>query len=326
MKYIIIPIALYALFLILSGCSKYIGITKSQAKKNLIAYLERDFEDDLAFKNLNRFFNAATMNPDIFSVLIYNKEIPEIEFYAHLNLKTILDDTVLPLQAGEQLTCQDLYQASKKRYKARQAVIKELQPDFDIHFNYKEINISLNTQPTPDALNSILQRCVSILNQYHKALDHYNDFEVTIKTPEQPKGFVTFTLEDDREKWTRSPLQLSNNYSNYKNLKHQLTNYALNQIATYKTPYILAERQSIYIDTKTLSRAALIQYLDDSSIDNTNNGPWINPQKGIYIIYFDVYSNFIYRGELLTETNDTLDYDETLALIKTALNTEGIQF
>ncbi|MBL7559538.1 hypothetical protein JAO71_06930 [Olleya sp. YSTF-M6] len=326
MRYLLIPLIIYILYLIVLGCSKYIGISTTQAKKNLKTYLDREFEDDVSFKHLNRFFNAATMNPNIFSVLIYNTNIPEIECYLHLNLKTILEDAVLPLRATEQLTCQEAYQASKQRYDARQTVIAALQPDFDLQFDYKAVNITLDNQPTPEVLRFIMQRCVDTLNKYHTALNHYDDFEVTITTPEQPQGFVTFTLEDDRQQWTRLPLQLSVNYSNYNPLLARLTRYALQQIASLKTPYALAERHTIYIDTKTMSRAAWVQYLDDTSVDNTTQGPWINPQKGIYVIYFDLDSNFIYRGTVLTETNDTLDYTETFALIQSALTTEGIAF
>ena len=93
---IVIGVLLVLFFIFVSNFSRFMGgISTNKAAQNLEHYLEKEHKGELGFRELNRFFNAATMNPNMFTVVIFHKEIPEIEFYCHVNPKELLENDTL---------------------------------------------------------------------------------------------------------------------------------------------------------------------------------------------------------------------------------------
>jgi len=312
--------------LIAYGCSNYIGIPKKKAASNLKAYLQREYNGKLTFNDLNLFFNAATMDPNMYTVHIFDKEIPEIEFYTHLNLKDILENDSLPMYAkSDEMTFDILYKEALKRYNTRQAVIGDFKNEIsDILFNHEIIELSFNTNLTPEALKDIITRFINRLNQSIDDLDSAYNQSLLIKTPQYPEGFITIALESENYKYKIAPYFLSEQMADFKALEKKVKANIQAKIDHTFPKFKINDHRKIFIDKSSLSKGAWVQYLDDKTIKNTGNGKWENPQKGLYIVYFDLQSLFIYRGEMITKNNDKTSYDEELQQITNAIKAEGL--
>ncbi|QXP69814.1 hypothetical protein H0I29_14485 [Polaribacter sp. R2A056_3_33] len=320
-------ICLIILILIVVGCSNYIGISKKKASLNLETYLQREYNGKLVFSDLNRFFNAATMDPNMFSVLIYDKDIPEIEFYTHINVKEILENDTLPMYpTSELITFDDLYQDALKQYKTRQAVIADFKNEIpEIIFSTKNIELNFKRDLKPNELENVVIRFIDRLNQSYIELNTGFQFSLLIKTAKHPDGFMIIPLDIDDSKWQVKPMVLSKKVTDFDILKTMITKNIQTKLATPYPYFKITKHSKIYIDKSSLSKGAWIQYLEDKRIVNEGKGKWKNPQTGIYIVFFDLDSKFIYRGELLTEENDKSSYVKELRQIVETIEKEGIR-
>lgn len=323
----IISIICLLILFVLTGCLKYIGISKKQATQNLKSYLDREYHGSLTFSHLNRFFNAASMDPNIFSVLIFNKQIPEIEFYTHINVKNILENDTLPLYPREEsITIDHLYKDAVKRYDTRQVIIADFKKDIpEITFTVDIISLNFKEGLDADVLEAVLKRFINRLNQSYDDLNSAFEFSLLIKTPVYPEGFINIPLESEDGKWYARPFMLSENITNFEAFKAKIETSIQTKLDVSYPNFKINDYRKLYVDKRSLSKGAWVQYLDDKSVHNTPNGKWENPQKGVYIVYFDLQTQFIYRGEMLTEENYKTSYDEEIIQIYDAITAEGLQ-
>ncbi|WP_179349581.1 hypothetical protein [Winogradskyella pacifica] len=324
---IISIICLLVLVLILAGCSKYIGIPKKKAARNLEAYLQNKYKGKLAYSDLSLFFNAATMDPNMYGMLIYDKDIPEIEFYTHLNLKNILENDTLPMYPiADAMTVDDLYKRALTRYETKQAVIADFKEEIpEIKFSTEIIDLNFKTDIKPNELEAIVARFIDRLSQSIEELESAYQFSLRIRTTSHPEGFMIIPLEVDDSKWHAKPMLLSEKAVGFETLKTMILKNIQAKLETPYPYYKTTEHSKIYMDKSTLSRGAWVQYLEDKRIVNSGKGKWRNPQTGLYVVYFDLDTKFIYRGELLTDENDTMSYREELRQILDTVEAEGIR-
>ena len=327
MKIIILScVSLFIIFLVTTGCTKLVGgISKSTAAKNLDQYLQREYNGTLSYTELNRFFNAASMDPNMFSVVIYNIDKPEIEFYCQINLKNILINDTITNSGLDKTTINTLYLKEVDRYNTRETIKTYFEAEFSIiEFTTTSINLTLKNSVDAEQLQQLLTKFIERLNYFYKALDIYYDIALVIKTPENTEGFIEVPLEVNENKWSVESFLVSNKATNFKVIKKQIETRVKNDLAKSQPNFEICNLRKVFLDKNTLSRAAWIQYLNDKTIINEKNTKWQNPVKGLYVTYFDLETGHIYKGQLLTEDNDKITYEETLLLIKKALKTEAI--
>ncbi len=320
-------ISILIVLLIFKGCAKYIGIPKKVAAQNLEAYLLKKYDGKLVFSDLSLFFNAATMDPNMYGVLIYDKDIPEIQFYTHLNLKHILENDSLPMYpTSDNMTVDDLYQDALIRYEVRQGVRTDFKAEIpEIIFSTEAIHLDFKRDVKSEVLNDVVTRFIDRLNEHYDVLNTGYQFRLLIKTASHPDGFLIIPLDIEDSKRKPEPMVLSENVSGFTSLKTMILKHINSKLEVAYPYFKVTENSKIYMDKSTLSRGAWVQYLEDKRIKNNGNGKWRNLQTGIYVVYFDLDTQFIYRGELLTDENDTTSYTEELRQIVSSIETEGIR-
>ncbi|MFB9053894.1 hypothetical protein ACFFVB_12480 [Formosa undariae] len=320
-------ICILIVMLIVAGCANYIGIPKKKAARNLEEYLQKKYQGKLAFSDLSLFFNAATMDPNMYGVLIYDKAIPEIAFYTHLNLKHILENDTLPMYpVSDLMTFDDLYNDAVEQYETRQAVIADFKNEIpEITFSTEDIHLNFKRDIEPIELEDVVTRFIDRLNQSFEALNTGYQFRLLIKTASHPEGFIIIPLDIDDSKRIQNPMVLSEKAEGFESLKTMILEHIQAKLETPYPYFKTTENSKIYMDKSTLSRGAWVQYLEDKRIENNGKGKWRNPQTGLYVVYFDLDTKFIYRGELLTDENDTTSYREELKQIISTIEAEGIR-
>ncbi|MHA7943948.1 hypothetical protein ACJOV8_012805 [Formosa sp. 3Alg 14/1] len=320
-------ICILIVLLIVAGCANYIGIPKKKAIQNLEDYLQQKYDGKLGFSDLTLFFNAATMDPNMYGMLIYDKEIPEIAFYTHLNLKHILENDTLPMYpSSDNMTVDDLYKDAVIRYETRQAVKADFKDEIpEITFATESIELNFNDDVKPEVLEDLVPRFIDRLNQSYETLNTGYQFRLLVKTASHPDGFVIIPLDIEDSKRIQNPMFLSEKAKGFESLKAMVLDHIHAKLKGAYPYFKTTENSKIYMDKSTLSRGAWIQYLEDKRIVNNGNDKWKNPQTGIYVVYFDLDTKFIYRGELLTDENDTTSYSEELKQIISTIEAEGIR-
>jgi hypothetical protein len=214
-------ICLIIIVLIIAGCSSYIGISKKKAALNLETYLDREYNGKLTFSHLKRFFNAATMDPNMFGVLVYDKDIPEIEFYTHINVKDILENDTLPMYPiSDLMTFDDLYKGAVERYETRQAVITDFKNEIpEIKFSTETIDLNFKKEIRPIELEDVIIRFIDRLNQSFRELGSSFQFSLLIRTAKNPDGFMVIPLEVEDSKWKVKRMTLSEKVDDFEVLK-----------------------------------------------------------------------------------------------------------
>ncbi|MEQ3664918.1 hypothetical protein [Olleya sp.] len=323
---IILGICLFVLVILAKGFTRLVGgISKKQASNNLVQYLTREYKGELNFKNLNRFFNSGNMNPNMFSVRIYNANKPEIEFYCHINLKTILEDGGITMSGLDVKTINDYYLEAIKRYDTRQAIKRIFKTEFSfIVFNNNSIDLTTDVNLESEALQLLLNKFITRLNYFYDDLDIYSDIALIIKTPNHPEGFIEVPLEFYDNKWSMSCFMLSDKATNFNIIESRIKRDLIKYLEQSQPNFEIYDSKKVYLDKNALSRAASVQYLSDKTVNNEGTVKYQNPLKGVYATYFDLETGHIYKGELITTKNDKISYDEELVLIKKTLQAEGV--
>lgn len=303
------------------------GISTNKAAQNLEHYLEKEHKGELGFRELNRFFNAATMNPNMFTVVIFHKEIPEIEFYCHVNPKELLENDTLSYYGTENLKIADLYQRERKRYETRQKVKADFVNDIpEIKFENDRFEIFVPGEIETADLHDVIERFVARLNSVYEELDIPYTMSLFIKTEAHPDGFIDIPLENIENQWHPQMFMLSATMNDFAAIEKDIKQRIQTDLdASYPNYEIDDNYRKIILDKSSLSKIAWVQYLKDKTIDNDKNEKWQNPLTGLYITYYDIQTGHLYFGEMVSQENDNISYDETLALIKLKVEAEGIQ-
>lgn len=325
---IVIGVLLVLFFIFVSNFSRFMGgISTNKAAQNLEHYLEKEHKGELGFRELNRFFNAATMNPNMFTVVIFHKEIPEIEFYCHVNPKELLENDTLSYYGKENLKIADLYERERKRYETRQNVKADFVNDIpEIKFENDRFEIFVPGEIETAALHDVIKKFVTRLNSVYEELDIPYTMSLFIKTKAHPEGFIDIPLENIENQWHPQMFMLSATMNNFATIEKDIKQrIQTNLDASYPNYEIDDNYRKIILDKSSLSKIAWVQYLKDKTIDNDKNEKWQNPLTGLYITYYDIQTGHLYFGEMVSQENDNISYDETLALIKLKVEAEGIR-
>jgi hypothetical protein len=227
---------------------------------------------------------------------------------------------------ADAMTVDDLYKRALTRYETRQAVIADFKEEIpEIKFSTEIIDLNFKTDIKPNELEAIVARFIDRLSQSIEELESAYQFSLRIRTTSHPEGFMIIPLEVEDSKWHANPMLLSEKAVGFETLKTMILKNIQAKLETPYPYYKTTEHSKIYMDKSTLSRGAWVQYLEDKRIVNSGKGKWRNPQTGLYVVYFDLETKFIYRGELLTEENDTTSYIEELRPILDTVEAEGIR-
>ena len=325
---IIIGVLLVLFFIFVNNFSRFMGgISTNKAADNLEEYLEKEHNGELGFRELNRFFNAATMNPNMFTVVIFHKEIPEIEFYCHVNPKELLENDTLSYYGTENLKIADLYERERKRYETREKVKADFINEIpEINFENDRFEIFIPGEIKTAALHDLIDRFVARLNSSYEELDIPYTMSLFIKTEAHPEGYIDIPLENIENQWHLQMFMLSSKMSDFDTIEKDIKQRIQTDLNTSYPNYEIDESyRKIILDKTALSKIAWVQYLKNTTIDNDKNEKWQNPLTGLYVTYYDIDTGHLYFGEMISQENDKISYDETLELIKLRVEAEGIQ-
>ncbi|WP_157486454.1 hypothetical protein [Maribacter forsetii] len=329
MKTLIVIGVLILLFVIfVSNFSRFMGgISTNKAAENLEHYLEKEHNDELGFRELNRFFNAATMNPNMFTVVIFHKEIPEIEFYCHVNPKELLENDILSYYGTENLKIGDLYERERKRYETRQKVKADFINEIpEINFENDRFEIFVPGEMKTTALHDLIDRFVARLNNSYEELDIPYTMSLFIKTEAHPEGYIDIPLESIENQWQPQMFMLSPKMSDFDTIENNIKERVQSDLDKLYPNYEIDDNyHKIILDKNSLSKIAWVQYLNDKTVNNDKNDKWQNPLTGLYVTYYDIDTGHLYFGEMISQENDKISFEETQALIKLKVEAEGIQ-
>ncbi|MEP2280892.1 hypothetical protein [Maribacter sp.] len=329
MKILIVIGVLILLFIIfVSNFSRFMGgISMNKAANNLQQYLEKEHNGELGFKELNRFFNTATMSPNMFTVVLFHKEIPEIEFYCHVNPKEILENDTLSYYGRENLKISDLYEREQKRYGTRQKVKADFINEItEINFENDRFEIFVPGDIESITLHGLVERFIARLNSSYEELDIPYTMSLFIKTETHPEGYIDIPLESMEGQWYPQMFMLSDTMNDFDTIENKIKERVQSDLDKSYSNYEIDENyRKIILDKTSLSKIAWVQYLKDTTVNNDENEKWQNPLTGIYVTYYDIDTEHLYFGEMISQENDKISYDETLELIKLRVEAEGIQ-
>ncbi|SHJ19494.1 hypothetical protein SAMN04488096_11040 [Mesonia phycicola] len=322
---LIVGSCLLLILFLFTNCAQIAGgISKKKAAKNIDEFLKKEYKGKLAYKNLSRAFNTATMNPNSFFIHVYNKKNPEIEFYTYIDAKKIVTNKYA---TSYKIKLEEQYQRIVEYYNTEQKVITEFSNDtLSVDFLDNEIiALNFNYEINAEELKTFCTKFLNRLNESYEILHNGTSRKLLVKTPNFNDGLVSIPLQiEEQQQWSIGYYFLAENLVNAEAFKTKIESNIQAKLDQHYPYYKINEYKKVFLDKSSLSKGAWVQYLLDTRINNEENEKYENPLVGIYIVYFDFETNFIYRGEMLTENNGVISYEEEINKIKKALNEEGI--
>ncbi|QDO94487.1 hypothetical protein FNB79_11095 [Formosa sediminum] len=322
---IIIGACLLLILIICTNCAQIVGgISKKKAAKNIDEYLEREYQGKLTYKYLSRAFNTATMNPNSFFIHVYHKKVPEIEFYTYIDAKKIVTEEYA---TSFKIKFEEDYQRQVEYYNTAQNIIADFKSDtLTVAFLDNEtIDFNFNYEINSEALKVITTKFLKRLNASYEILNNGFSRKLLVKTPNYKDGLVSIPLQIEEEQhWSIDTYFLADHLIHADAFKTKILQNIQAKLDKQYPYYKIDDNKKVFLDKSSLSKGAWVQYLFDTRINTKEHEKYENPLTGIYIVYFDYDTNFIYNGEMLTETNGSVSYEVEIQNIHEALHNAGV--
>ncbi|WP_417886660.1 hypothetical protein [Zunongwangia sp.] len=300
---ILIPIAL-ACF---SSCARLFGgMSKDKAAKTLSQYLEQHTKQKLGFTNLTRFWNEGNMNPNMFSVEIFDEQTPEIRFGLHFDAKLMNEKDSLKQGGFQTQSIQEQYNEVETDYRIKQGMIVDLKKQgIALDFDYYSAQLRFKNTPTPERLKETLTTLIARMNTHKSDLLSSNYFEFNIQTPPYSTAVLQAkTTSEENEHWKLNSFSLNTQAEDYKLIEKSIekeTTYYLKQL---DHPYQIHPASKVYVNTDTFKEAVWIQFLSDASeTDDTLVKRSMAPVTAVIFQYFNPETYHIIRTELTPIAN-----------------------
>ncbi|MBW2960565.1 hypothetical protein [Mesonia aestuariivivens] len=306
---ILIPIVI-ACF---SSCARLFGgMSKEKAAKTLTQYLGKHTDQKLGFSNLNRFWNEGNMNPNMFTVEIFDEQIPEIRFGLHFDAKVMKEQDSLSQGSFQELSIQEQYEEFEKDYRIKQSMIVPLKKDgIQLDFNYYSATLQFENKPKPKTLKATISTLMKTMNSNKSHLLSSNYFNFNIQTPQYSSAVLQANTasETEKEDWKLNYFTLNSKAEDYKVIEQTIeakTTQYLNQL---DHKYQMHTASKVFVNTDTFEDAVWIQFLSDKSeTDDTIIKRSRAPITAVVFQFFDLETQAIIRTELKPISNvDSFD-------------------
>jgi len=286
----------------LSSCARLFGgMSKDKAAKTLDRYLKKHTQQALGFTNLTRFWNEGNMNPNMFSVEIFDEQTPEIRFGLHFDAKLMNEKDSLKQGGFQTQSIQEQYNEVEANFRIKQRMIAALKKQgIALDFDYYSAQLQFKNTPTPEFLKETLTALIARMNTNKSDLLSSNYFEFNLQTPPYSTAVLQAkTTSEENEDWKLTSLSLNTQAEDYKLIEKSIEQETTHYLKQLDHQYQMHPASKVYVNTDTFKEAVWIQFLSDASeADDTLVKRSMAPVTAVIFQYFNPETHHIIRTEL----------------------------
>ena len=272
-KYLLLGIAILTLLLVScrqSGWSLIGGVSKKQAEKNFSDFLTKNYPNELAFTNLKRFFNEGNMNPNMFSVEVYQINRPEITFVTFFDAKKIVGAKDIASDYLDGPSFDQLYKQEIAHMDALDLLriqLKRHHVDLVIE-SYNTMNWSFIENVSEQELRTAIDNCIEVLNELKDKLNFYGDLKIQLIESNSKYEHLSFTITKENDFYELESIRCHQESLLYQRLQ-KLISKPPKSHGDYNEVFIPSEFSSvILINPSNYSELIGVQFYDDKKKDS----------------------------------------------------------
>lgn len=282
------------------------GMSKEKAANTLKEYLRKNEPQQLGFENLNRFWNEGNMNPNMFSVEIFEKGHPDLRFPLYFDAKLMKEKDSLYQGSLHKKSIQEMYKEAKADYRIKQQLVAELKKkEVILDIDYSTATLKFNASQSPNFIKETLASLLKKMNQHQDSL-LYTSYLFNIQLPSISTLEIQGITETQDKEWQFSHFTLNSKTKAYKALQNSIQQGIKKYLKNDGNAYQIHPYHRIYVNTNTFDEAVWIQCLskrDEST--KSEIAAYKAPILAVIFHFFDLEDQTIESTEILPLNDDT---------------------
>lgn len=270
-------------------------LSNKSAAQNLELFLKNNYGTTLKYKNLERFFNTATMNPNCFTVVIYEARNPNVEMHLTFDASKIVEQKDVASVYPNELSFNETY-IEKQQVVATQAVISDkMKPlGVDLKWSYNFIELIFDKSYTE---NEVLEKEQFFLNLFAKEdtdeLGYYHSFTLHLSFKDNEYPLLKHFVEQKNDKWELKDISLNEEDKSFKEVS-LLVNTVKNEYLESKQPALkLANYYGTLVNKVDFSRVIWVTYTEHKrtkkELEEAKKGVYVSPINGYVVVYWNLF-------------------------------------
>ncbi|MEH0157267.1 hypothetical protein V6R21_24350 [Limibacter armeniacum] len=182
-----------AVLIVLVGLFCQSCISKRKAQHRLKEVLKEDYDDIWKVVEIERFFNEGNMNPNMFVIVLADKDNEQIQFHSFWDAKT--GEFSYGYRENSP-TLRELYEDAVEEYEMEETIRKHMGNSYsNIQFSTFNIKITLDIDPDKSFMLETSKKLCAELENFPEAWA--NSVKVIFLTPSNPKGLYYVYITPD---------------------------------------------------------------------------------------------------------------------------------
>ena len=310
MKNIFYTIAILAIIACcLQSCARLFGgMSKDKAATTLKKYLSKHINHPLAFENLNRFWNEGNMNPNMFSVEIFEKGKPDLRFPLYFDAKLMKEKDSLYQGGLHKKSIEQMYKETKADYQVKQHLVAQLKKkDVILEMDYATATVKFTDNPSPHFIKETLVSLLKMINQHQDSLLYAGSLHFNVQLPSSAPQEIQAVTATPHEEWQFSHFTLNSKTKAYQPLQESIQQGIKTYVKTNANTYQMHPYRKLYVNADTFKEAVWIQCLSEREASNNSEmAAYKAPVTAVIFQFFDIEDQSIKSTEILP-----LDVDRT---------------
>ncbi|MEP0214447.1 MAG: hypothetical protein ABJD66_14600 [Cellulophaga sp.] len=293
-KEIVIGILVLLVVLFYTLKYKYM-LSEKMATKNLNAFLNANYGTTLKHKDLYRFFNTATMNPNCFKAVIYEVENPKIEMYLTFDAGKIADQKDVKSMYPDGLSFHQSY-IQKQEVVASQAVIEDkmLALGVSLKWSYDVVELVFDEEYSE---TEIAQKEQYFLDLFSKEdtdkFGYYHSFNLKLMFLNDTYAGLIHHIEKEHSEWVLKDIKLNKDEVGFKSIDEDVKTTIHRYLKETQPKLILSNYFETLVNKSDFNRVIWVEYTEEKrtkiEIEEAKKGVYVSPINGYVVVYWNIY-------------------------------------
>ncbi|MDM1035985.1 hypothetical protein HX065_15185 [Myroides odoratimimus] len=292
------------------------GMRKKKANRLIQEYLEHEFKGQLKAVEIRRFFNASNMNPNMFSVIIYDHQLAQVRWVLFFDAKILKNENRIEQGVSYAKPVKEQYQDALADYYTKEDIkLKMIDLDCRIDISYDSLTMTYLFNPNPNELKTKTKKLLYLLNQQKDALKINSIFTITIHLPTYNEDIFMIVIHSIEDSWQVKECLLKQETNYFKTLQEKLLPKRMDYLAGLDHLYSSHDFSLLYVDTACFTKAVWVHLLiDTKEVEQEKNSYHKTPVTAALLETINLTNKVVTHREIvpITEPNSFISILEEI--------------
>lgn len=292
-KEILISIVILIVIVFYGLKAKYM-VSEKVATQNLETFLAANYGELLEYSDLKRFFNSGNMNPNCFSVRVYQKKEPRVELFITFDAKTIATQTDIASDYPDGLSFHERYLQRIAVVEIHDVISAKMKPlGVDLVWDYNEVFFNLEAKYSEA---EVLEKSDYFLSLFEvedsELLGYYHELSLILNITSKNNISLVRELVQEDGIWSFKTIKLYTKAADFErirnDIKKELTTYLDANYPTQK----LYDYYDTYVAPNDFSKLLYIEFTEAEKTkqekEKQQKGVWVSPVTGYTVMYWNL--------------------------------------